>query len=94
MPPIVITVLNILSLLTAATPAVEKIYAEARKLFKMWFDGGIITVEQQAFIMKWSGDHEKAVLAGEVPPELQIEPDPAPKTPTPTPAATPTPTAP
>jgi len=76
MPPIVLVVLNILQLLTSATPAVEKIYSEARKLFKMWFDGGIITIDQQATIMAWADAHEKAVLAGEIPPELQVEPDP------------------
>jgi hypothetical protein len=76
MPPIVTATLALVQLAVQLAPVAEKAYENARQLFKMWFDGGLITVEQQSYLMGWADAHEKAVLAGEVPPELTVEPDP------------------
>lgn len=76
MPPIVLGIISILSLVTQATPAAQKIYEEGRKLIDMLFRGGLITVAQQDSLKSWADDHEKATLAGVVPPEFQVEPDP------------------
>lgn len=76
MPPIVLTVLGIVQLAVKAAPEVAKVYAELRKLIAMWFGGGIITIEQQRVLNNWSNNHEAETLAGNVPPELQVEPDP------------------
>lgn len=76
MPPIVLQIISILSLVTSAIPSIEKLYDEAKKLFATLFAGGIITIEQQERLNAWADSHMEAVLAGEVPPELQVEPDP------------------
>lgn len=76
MPPIVTTVIGIVQLAVKFAPIAKQVYAEARKLIGMWFAGGLLTIEQQAVLMKWADDHEAATLAGIKPPELEIEPDP------------------
>lgn len=77
MPPIVIAVISILQLALKLGPEVSELYKRARVLFHMWFAGGIITLKQQEELRAWADAHEKATLAGEVPPELQVEPDPS-----------------
>jgi hypothetical protein len=76
MPPFVLQIIAILQLLAKAGPDLAALYEKARDWFTMLFKGGIITREQQQALMNWADAHEKAVLAGEVPPELQVEPDP------------------
>ena len=76
MPPLVLQVISILGLVTKAAPDIAAIYEKARDWFAMLFKGGLITREQQQDLMAWADAHEKAVLAGEVPPEFQVEPDP------------------
>ena len=76
MPPIVLTILGFVNAAMQYAPELKEIYANARQLFQMWFSGGIITAEQQKQLMDWANEHEAATLAGDVPPELQVEPDP------------------
>lgn len=76
MPPIILTILPILQAALAFAPDAKKIYESARTLFKMWFDGGLITLAQQQALRDWADAHEAATLAGQTPPELTVEPDP------------------
>lgn len=76
MPPLVLQIIQWITIAITYAPEVEKVYEKARKMFTTLFSGGLITVGQQAILMKWSDDHEAAVLAGQVPPELEVEPDP------------------
>lgn len=76
MPPIVLTIVSLISLVNAAAPEAVKLYERAKELFNMMFAGGLITLGQQQALMEWADAHMAATLAGEVPPELQIEPDP------------------
>ena len=76
MPPIVLQTISIIQLVAKAGPEIKALYDRVRDLVEMWFKGGVITIEQQAILMNWSDAHMAAVLAGEVPPELQVEPDP------------------
>lgn len=76
LPPIVLAVVNILNLVTAATPAAQKIYAQARELFKLWFAGGVITKAQADTLHAWADQHEEKTLKGEVPDALLVEADP------------------
>lgn len=78
MPPIVLTIISIIKLAIKYAPEAVEVYKAARDLISMWFSGGLITIEQQAALMKWADDHEAATLAGIKPPELEIEPDPQP----------------
>lgn len=75
MPPIVTTVIGIIQLASQYAPIASQVYEEARKLIKMWFDGGLITAEQQASLMSWADNHQAATLAGVVPPALVVDPD-------------------
>lgn len=77
MPPIVLSIVSIISLVAKGAPEVEKIYAAARDLFNSLFSGGLITKAQQDALMDWSDKHMVATLAGEVPPEFQVEPNPS-----------------
>lgn len=76
MPPAILAVISIVQLAIKAAPQAVEVYNKARELFKMWFDGGFITKAQQDELRSWADRHEAATLAGEVPPEFQIEPDP------------------
>lgn len=76
MPPIVLSIIALINAAAASGPQVAKLMAQARDLFAMLFRGGIITVEQQEKLKSWADEHERAVLAGEIPPALQVEPDP------------------
>lgn len=77
MPPIVLSIISIIQIATKAGPVVKEVYAEALKLFTMLFQGGVITIEQQAKLLAWAEAHQAAVESGDVPPELQVEPDPS-----------------
>jgi hypothetical protein len=76
MPPIVQVIISIIQLAIKYAPDAAKAYDKARVLIKMWFDGGVITVEQQAQLMNRVDAHQAATLAGNVPPEFLVEPDP------------------
>lgn len=76
MPPQISLIIGIIQLALRYAPEAEKVYERARELIKMWFDGGIITIEQQAVLMGWADEHQDATLRGEKPPELRIDPDP------------------
>ena len=78
MPPIVGTILIIINAALSAVPQIQGIYAEARKLIRMLFEGGIITFAEQEKLMTWASEHEATTLAGQKPPELVIDPDPVP----------------
>ena len=77
MPPLVLQIISILSLINTAAPEVTKIYGWARDTINMLFNGGLITVEQQLSLRLWADEHEAATLAGETPPEWQVRPDPS-----------------
>ena len=76
LPPIVLTIVGIIQMIAKYAPEAKSIYDEARKLFSMLFAGGLLTAEQQAVLMNWANAHETAVLNGERPPELVVDPDP------------------
>lgn len=76
MPPLVTIIASIISLVSTGLTAATDLYPKVKELINMLFSGGIITVEQQRVLMEWANAHEAAVLAGEVPPELTVEPDP------------------
>lgn len=83
MPALILQIINILGLTSSvlgasvnAAPQLTKLYEQARGLFDMMFRGGLITVEQQNALRSWADAHEEAVLAGNIPPEWQVEPDP------------------
>ncbi len=57
-------------------PQAAKVYEEARALIQRLFLGGIIDAATQTMWMDWANAHEAAVLAGQKPPELVIDPDP------------------
>lgn len=57
-------------------PQAAGVYDQARELIKLWFDGEVITYEQQRKLMDWADNHQEDTLAGRIPPELQIDPDP------------------
>jgi hypothetical protein len=78
MPPLATAILGFIQLALAAVPVAEKVYAEARKLILMLWEGGIITLDQQLKLMEWADAHEAATLAGQKPSELVIDPDPVP----------------
>lgn len=75
MPQIILTIISIVKLAVKYAPEAKAIYEEARKLIAMLFAGGLITIEQQALLMTWADAHEAATLAGQVPPELVIDPE-------------------
>jgi hypothetical protein len=76
LPPLVLTIIGIIQLVVKYVPEAKKIYDQARELFNMMFAGGMITAAQQKVLMDWADAHEAAVLAGEIPPELVVDPDP------------------
>jgi len=76
MPPIVLSIIALINLVSTTGPELAKLYQQARSLFDMLFRGGLITVAQQAALKSWADAHEAATLAGRTPPEWQIEPDP------------------
>lgn len=77
-PAIILQILALIQLI--ATPenqaTARRVWANARRLFAMLFQGGILTVEQQAALNKFAEEHEAAWLRGDVPPEFTVEPDP------------------
>lgn len=77
MPPLILEVVGWLTLAAKAAPDIKKFWDNARRVFAMWFAGGLITAAQQTVLRDWADDHEAKTLAGEVPPELTVEPDPA-----------------
>ena len=76
MPPLVLTIVALIQAAITLGPDIAKLYDQAKALFNMLFAGGLITVQQQKTLMDWADAHMTAVLAGEVPPELTVEPDP------------------
>lgn len=76
MPPIVLTIIGFINLALQYAPEAQRIYTEAAKLIKMWFDGGVITAAQQEQLMNWADAHQAATLAGVRPPELIVDPNP------------------
>lgn len=76
MPPFVLLAIQLVQLAVKYAPEAEKAYENAKRLFEMWFAGGLITIEQQAALHDWADQHQAATLRGEVPPALLVEPDP------------------
>ena len=77
MPPLVLRIIGLINLVAASGPQLTKLYEQARELFAMMFQGGLITAAQQEALKSWADEHERATLAGEIPPEFQVEPDPS-----------------
>lgn len=80
MPP-VLEILGFINLAMKAAPTIEKIAKDGGALIKSMIDGGQVTAEQQAKVSDWADAHMKATLAGEIPPELQVEAEPTPTNP-------------
>ncbi len=96
MVPVIASIISFIQLAIKAAPLAKDLYDEGRALINEMFKTKLITAEQQAELMAWADEHERAVLAGEMPPEFKVEPPaPAPETPlaaapeaTPAPAST------
>ena len=76
MPQLVLAIANAFSLAVKLAPEVSTAYQEIRKVWDLLFSGGLITLAQQQELYDWANAHEAAVLGGQVPPELKVEPDP------------------
>lgn len=76
MPTLILQIIALVQMAIKAAPAAANIYAEARKTFTLLFNGGLITAAQQQELMDWADNHQAATLRGDIPPELQVEPDP------------------
>ena len=76
MPPIVLSIVTMLQLSAKFEPIAASVYAEARSVFQRLFSGGFFTAKQQMDLMDWCDAHQAATLAGDIPPELVVEPNP------------------
>lgn len=76
MPPIALQIIQLITLVSGASPHIAKVYENARNLISMMAGGGLITIKQQEELRAWADAHEAAVLNGVTAPEWQIEPDP------------------
>jgi len=65
---------GLVTLAVKAAPEVEQVYKDAKTLITSLFNKGVITKAQQDASMQWADDHQAAVLAGNTPPEFEIEP--------------------
>lgn len=74
MPPLVQTIIAFVQLAIKAAPVATEVYTQGKELIRTLFKSGLITVEQQNRLMQWADAHQAATLAGNVPPELQVEP--------------------
>lgn len=74
MPAIALQVISFVQLALQAAPAAKGLYDEAKKTITSLFEGGLISAAQQNALMSWADAHQVATLAGEVPPEFQVEP--------------------
>ncbi len=77
MPALILQIISFIGLAVKAAPQVKQVYDDAKNLVENLFKGGLITKEQQDLYMTWADAHQSAVLAGEVPPEFNVDPDPA-----------------
>ena len=95
MVPVIASIISFIQLAIKAAPLAKDVYDDGRALINEMFSTKLITAEQQAELMTWADEHERAVLAGEMPPEFKVEPPaPAPETPlAAAPEATPVPTS-
>lgn len=76
LPPIVTQIMAIIQIALQFAPAAASAYDRAREVIKLWFDGGVITYEQQRKLMDWADKHQEDTLAGRTPVELVVEEDP------------------
>ena len=76
MPPIILQIVALFQLAAQFAPVAQKAYENLRRIFDMFFSGGLITAEQQAQLMSWADAHQAATLAGQVAPSLKVDPDP------------------
>jgi hypothetical protein len=73
MPELALQIITYVQLALKAAPAVKELYDEAKNLFQSLYQKDLITLEQQNQLMTWADAHQAAVLAGEVPPEFQVQ---------------------
>jgi hypothetical protein len=67
-------IISLVSLAAKAAPEVEQVYQDGKTLIASLFSKGIITQAQQDAAMQWADAHQAAVLAGNTPPEFEVEP--------------------
>lgn len=73
MPPFILALVGFIQLAIKAAPMAKQVYTDGRALIEALFKGGLISKAQQDALMQWADEHQTAVLAGEVPPELKVE---------------------
>jgi len=76
MAPLILQILSGIQLALQLAQEAKPIYDNAKLTFDMLAAGGLITVAQQSELKSWAEAHEAATLAGQVAPELVVDPDP------------------
>ena len=66
-------IVSFIGLAAQAAKDAKPIYDEGKKLITSLFEQGLISKDQQDATMTWADAHQAAVLAGDVPPEFQVE---------------------
>ena len=72
MPALIAQIVAYIQLAIKAAPGIAEVYAEGKNLIQSLFSSGLITKEQQDALMSWADEHQAAVIAGDVPPELKF----------------------
>lgn len=66
-------ILSFVQLAIAAAPSAEKLVVEGKKVIQDLFENKLIDVATQQKYMDWADAAQAAALAGERPPEFQVE---------------------
>lgn len=69
-------IISFIQLAIKAAPSVVEVYKQGRELIEHLFHTGLIDKATQDKLLGWANEHQRATLAGEVPPELTVEADP------------------
>ncbi|MDE2100125.1 MAG: hypothetical protein KGL39_22915 [Patescibacteria group bacterium] len=76
MPTLVIQFMQVVPFLVSAAQDAKPIIDAAKKVIAGWVAGGLISVDIQNQLHSYLDGLMHAVLAGEVLPEFQVQPDP------------------
>jgi hypothetical protein len=77
MPPIVVSLIQVLPLLISAAQDAKPIIDASKKVIAGWVNEGLISVSVQNQLHEHMDALQAAALAGDVPPEFVVRPDPA-----------------
>jgi len=73
MPPLVFSIIGYIQLAMKAAPEVKAVYDEGKALIDELFKQGLITADQQNALNQWADAHMAARLAGQTPPEFDVQ---------------------